>query len=221
MARLTDRQQLTLLVVPIVVVQVAGTVADAISPTLLTEEPLLLIALIPRNRFFVLVAPQVDFAPFFVVGMVRLLLTDPLFYVLGRRYGERALRWVEQRSGSPRTVQTAERWFRRAAYPIVAITPNNVICVLAGATRMPPVPFLVTNFGGTIVRLVLIWWVGSVFSEPLLDVVDFVGDYRWWFTGATVAIVVFSVWRGRRSGRSPIESVDEVEAELESDESAG
>ena len=218
MPRLTERQQLALLVVPIIAITIAATVADAISPTLLTEEPLLLIALIPRNRFFVLVAPQVDFAPFFVVGMVRLMLTDPLFYLVGRRYGDRAIRWAERRSGSPRSVRSAERWFRRASYPIVAIAPNNMICVLAGATGMPPVPFLITNFGGTVARMALIWWVGTVFSEPLLDVVDFVADYRWWFTGATVAIVAFSVWRGRRAGTSPIESLDEVEEELEPEE---
>jgi membrane protein DedA with SNARE-associated domain len=213
--RLTDRQQLALLIVPIVAITVASTVADAISPTLLDEEPLLLEALVPRNRVFVLVAPQVDFLPFFVIGMVRLMLTDPIFYTVGRRYGDRAIEWAEKRSGSPRTVRTAEQWFRRAAYPIVAIAPSNLICTLAGATGMPPVPFLITNFAGTVARMALIWWIGDVFSEPLLDVVDFIADYRWWFTGLTVLLVAWSVWQGRRSGTSPIETLEEAEAELE------
>lgn len=217
--RLTDRQRLALLVVPVVVIAVVSTVGDALSPTLVVAEPLLLTALVPRNRILVLVAPQVDFLPFFAIGMVRLMLTDPLFYLLGRRYGDRAIRWAERRSGSPASVRVAEAWFRRAAYPIVAITPNNIICVLAGATGMPPVPFLVANLGGTAVRMVLIWWIGDMFSEPLLDAVGFIGEYRWWFTGSTVLLVAWSLWRGRRSGTTPIESLDEAEAELEGDDS--
>ena len=110
-------------------------------------------------------------------------------------------------------MRAAEHWFRRAAYPIVAVAPSNIVCVLAGATGMRTIPFLVTNFGGTAVRMGLIWWIGDVFSEPLLDAVDFIARYRWWFTGVTVALVAWSVWRGRRTGTSPIETLDEAEAE--------
>jgi hypothetical protein len=62
--------------------------------------------------------------------------------------------------------------------------------------------------------MVLIWWLGDVFSEPLLDVVGFVGRYRWLFTTVTVLLVAGSVWRARRRGRSEIETVDEVADEL-------
>jgi len=61
---------------------------------------------------------------------------------------------------------------------------------------------------------VLIWWLGDVFSEPLLDVIDFVGRYRWMFTAGTVLLVAGSVWRARHRGRSEIETVDEVADEL-------
>lgn len=212
-----DRRRLALLVVPMVLIVTASTVGDALSPTLLADAPLLLVALVPRNRFLVLAAPQLDFVPFFAVGMVRLALTDPLFYLFGRWYGDRAIDWVEKRAGTPGSVRTLERWFRRAAYPVVAVAPNNIVCVLAGASHMPPGWFLLANLGGTALRMGLIWWLGDVFSEPLLDVVEFVNDNRWWFTALTVAIVVLSVWRGRRRGTSAIESVDEVERELEPD----
>jgi membrane protein DedA with SNARE-associated domain len=210
-----DRARLVVLVVPMVGITVAAWVGDALSPTLLAEEPLVLVALIPRNRFLVLTAPLVEFAPFFAVGMTRLLLTDPIFYLFGRWYGERGIEWAERRFGTPRSVRRLETWFRRAAYPVVVIAPNNIICVLAGAAGMPPLWFAVANFGGTALRLGLIWWLGDVFSEPLLDVVEFVSDYRWWFTGVTAAIVVLSIWRAKRAGRLPIEPIDEIEAELE------
>jgi membrane protein DedA with SNARE-associated domain len=197
-----------------VAVTAVAQVGDALAPTLLVEHPLLLVAMIPRTRYLVLTAPLVDVVPFFVVGLVRLVLTDPVFFAFGRRYGDVGIRWIERKSGSPRTVQTAERWFRKASHPIVAVAPNNLVCVLAGATGMRTAPFLVLNLGGTAVRMALVVWVGDVFSDQLLDVTDFVGRYRWWLTGISVSLVTISVWRARHTGRSEIETVGEVEAEL-------
>ena len=213
-SRLSSRATLTLLVVPMVAVTAVAQVGDALAPTLLVEHPLLLVAMIPRTRYLVLTAPLVDVVPFFVVGLVRLVLTDPVFFAFGRRYGDVGIRWIERKSGSPRTVQTAERWFRKASHPIVAVAPNNLVCVLAGATGMRTAPFLVLNLGGTAVRMALVVWVGDVFSDQLLDVTDFVGRYRWWLTGISVSLVTISVWRARHTGRSEIETVGEVEAEL-------
>src|SRR5262245_22203790 len=213
-----DRRRLALLVVPVACIAVVSSVGDAISPTLVVEEPLLLEALVPRNRYLVLVAPQLDFWPFFLVGMVRLMLTDPLFYLFGRWYGDSAITWTERRLGAPGSVRRLESWFRRAAYPIVAVAPNNIVCVLAGAAGMSVAGFLVANLGGTAVRMILIWWIGDVFSEPLLDVIDFVGRYRWILTAVTIVIVVASVVRARRAHRSEIETVDEVAADEEEHE---
>ena len=64
---LTDRQRISLLVVPTIIVAIAGSIGSALSPTLLVEAPLLLVALVPRNQVLVLVAPQLDFWPFFLV----------------------------------------------------------------------------------------------------------------------------------------------------------
>ena len=213
--RLDDRARLALLVVPIASIAVASSIGEAISPTLLVDAPLLLVALVPRNRYLVLAAPQLAFWPFFIVGMVRLTLTDPLFYLFGRRHGDAAIHWTERRVGAPGSVRRLEQGFRRAAYPVVAIAPNNLVCVLAGASGMSIGGFLLANLGGTAARMVLIWWLGSVFSEPLLDVVEFVSRYRWVLTAATVIVVAVSVWRARRSHRSDIETPEEVADELE------
>lgn len=213
-SRPSSRASLTLLVVPMVAVTAVAQVGDALAPTLLVEHPLLLVAMIPRTRYLVLTAPLVGVVPFFVVGLVRLVLTDPVFFAFGRRYGDVGIRWIERKSGSPRTVQTAERWFRKASHPIVAVAPNNLVCVLAGATGMRTAPFLVLNLGGTAARMALVVWIGDVFSDQLLDVTDFVGRYRWWLTGISVSLVTISVWRARHTGRSEIETVGEVEAEL-------
>jgi membrane protein DedA with SNARE-associated domain len=216
-----DRRRLAYLVVPMVAISAASYAGDALSPTLLVDAPLLLEALVPRNRVLVLVAPQLDFWPFFVVGLVRLALTDPLFYLFGRWYGDEAIEWTERRMRAPGAVRTLERWFRRAAYPIVAIAPNNLVCVLAGASGMSVLGFVIANLGGTALRMILIFWLGDVFSDPLLDVVDFIGRYRWYFTALTVVLVLASVWRARARGTSELETVDEVADELEELEELG
>jgi membrane protein DedA with SNARE-associated domain len=212
--RLNARTRLALLVVPIALIAIASSIGEAIAPTLLVDAPLLLVGLVPRNRYLVLAAPQLAFWPFFIVGMVRLTLTDPFFYVFGRNYGDAAIHWTERRVGAPGSVRRLEQWFRRAAYPIVAIAPNNLVCVLAGASGMSIRGFLLTNLGGTAARMVLIWFLGEVFSAPLLDVVEFVAEYRWILTVLTVLIVAVSVWRARRGHRSEIETPEEVAEEL-------
>jgi hypothetical protein len=107
--RPVDRRRLALLVVPVVVIAVVSSIGDALSPTLLVEAPLLLVLLVPRNRFLVLAAPLLEFWPFFLVGMIRLALTDPLFYLFGREYGDAAIAWTERRAGAPGSVRRLER----------------------------------------------------------------------------------------------------------------
>src|SRR5207253_10581042 len=82
------RRTLILLVTPIVILSTAGTIASAFIPALAAHHPLLLIALDSRNRMLVL-ARRVDLVPFMTVGILRRVLSDPLFYVLGFLSGDR------------------------------------------------------------------------------------------------------------------------------------
>jgi len=213
-----DRARMAVLAVPMVAATIVAQIGDAFAPTLLVEHPLLLVAMVARTRYLVLAAPLVDPVALFVVGFTRLLLTDPIFFVFGRRYGDRAIAWAERKSGSPRTVRTVERGFKKASGPIVAVAPNNLICVLAGATGMRVGPFLALNLGGTAVRLGLVLWLGDAFSDPLLEVIDFIARYRWWLTAGSIVIVAITLWRARRLGTTEIESPSEIARELEPQE---
>jgi membrane protein DedA with SNARE-associated domain len=222
-----ERWTIAVLLVPIVATSIASWVGEALSPTLLVNSPLLLVFLTPALRYVVFAAPQTDFVPFFVVVVIRLLLADPAFFVFGYRYGDAGIRWVEEKSGSPGALSWIERWFRRASYPLVAVMPSGLVCALSGAAGLSVPVFLVLNVVGTMVRVTLIWWLGDVFSEPLLDVVGFVARYQWWLTGATVVIVTsWLLWSGHR-GRLRIETpahveeeLEEFEAEIEAEEAA-
>ena len=215
-----SRRTLWLILTPIVALTITGIVADAIAPALIDKRPLLQMFLNPRNRYLVLASPQVDAVPFFVVGFIRLVLTDPLFYLLGYMYGDAALRWLERKMGEDREtgmIAMAERLFAKASYVVVLLMPNYWVCMLAGATGMRPRVFLPLNFIGTIGRLILIRIAGDVFEDELQSVLDFIAEYRWPLLGLSVAVVAFYVWRGRRRGSLEFETVGELEEELEAE----
>jgi membrane protein DedA with SNARE-associated domain len=214
-ARLSERTLLTIFLVPVTVLAVAGIVANAIFPTLVADAPSLVPALTTRADRLLLVAPLMPGEVFLSVALIRELIGDPLFYLFGRRYGDAGIRWIERRSGpDARWVRTVERMFRRAAYVVVAVWPINVVCLLAGATKMRPLAFFSLNLTGTIVRITLIFYLGDLLEDPLRDIASFITRYQWYLTPVTFLIVAVSLWRQGRRGRGPVESVGELQAEL-------
>ena len=218
-ARLSERTLLTLFLIPVSVLAIAGIVANAIFPTLVADAPSLVPALTTRADRLLLVAPLMPGEVFLSVALIRELIGDPLFYLFGRRYGDVGIRWIERRSGpDARWLRTVERMFRRAAYFVVAVWPINVVCLLAGATKMRPLAFFSLNLTGTIVRITLIFYLSDLLADPLRDIASFITRYQWYLTPITFVLVAVSLWRQGRRGRSPVETVDELEAELQTAE---
>ncbi len=208
-----------LIVAPILVLLVASYVGDALAPTLVNDHPLLLIALNARNRNLVLATNHIDTVPYYVVGTLRLLLSDPLFYLLGVFYGDAAVKWMERKAPTyGQLMRTLERFFAVAAYPLIFIAPNNYICLFAGAAGMPLVAFFVVNIAGTITRLYVLRVVGDVLDAPINRVLEFINDYRVPLLVVTVGIVVFTVWNEHRLGKGELEALthlDELEDAVE------
>jgi membrane protein DedA with SNARE-associated domain len=195
---------------------VAGYIGDALAPTLVDTRPVLLILLNPRIRNLVLVTNQLEAATFYLVGVIRLVLSDPLFYLVGFFYGDAAIRWTERRAPSyGELFRRLERFFGRASYPMVAIAPNSYVCLLAGAARMPLPIFFTLNIVGTIVRLYLIRRFGEAFDNPIDWVLDFIARYRIPLLIISVVLVLFSIWSERRQGETRVEALGKMEDELE------
>ncbi len=210
------RGRVAVFAVPMALLTVMGWVGDALAPTLLASAPLVLIALNPRMRNLALVSPSVSAGPFFAVAMARQVAGDPLFFWFGRRYGDAAVRWMERRMGpAAKPVLLLERLFARAAHPVTAIAPNNLVCIMGGATGMGWAAFLALNLGGTAARIAAIRAVGDAYSDPILDVTGWIGDHRVGLTLLSASIVGLIVWRSVRSGRGELETPDLLEAELE------
>jgi membrane protein DedA with SNARE-associated domain len=207
-----DRNGIILFAVPMGITTVLAWIGDAFAPTLLVSAPIVLIICNPRLRNLVLAAPTLGAVPFISVAIVRLVLTDPFFFWFGRRYGDVAIRWMERKLGpGAGIVLWLERFFARTSHVAVALVPNQWICLLAGATKMRVWVFAVLNVGGTVVRVTLIWWLGDVFSDPLLAANDWIGDHRLQLTIATFAIVMIGVWRSMRRGEPLVETPADLE----------
>src|SRR6476620_51581 len=167
-ARRPSRRTVTLIVTPIIILVICGWIGDASAAYLVDHHPVWLIALNARNRNLLLVTNYVDTFPYYFVGTLRLLLSDPLFYLLGYFYGDTAVAWMEKKAPTyGKLMRSAEKWFSVAAYPLVFFAPNNFICLFAGAAGMSIPVFLALNISGTIVRLYVLRVAGDVFSGPI------------------------------------------------------
>ena len=205
------RHTLKLLVAPIVVLIVISNVGDALAPKLVEDNPLLLIAMNARNRNLILTTNQLDAVSYYAVATVRLLLSDPLFFLIGYWYGDTAITWMEQRTKSFGTMlREWERWFTKAAYPLVFIAPNNVICLLAGGAGMRVSTFFALNVTGTIARLYLIRRLGETFERPIDAVLDFIARYRGPLLVVSITFFTFVMIRELRQGKEDIEALEEA-----------
>lgn len=213
-----SRRSLWLLLTPIVVLSVVGTFSDIFGAAIIKEHPLLQMFLNPRNRYLALAANNVDAVPFYVVGFLRLVLTDPLFYLLGVFYGDGALRWVEKKMGdSEGFIKMIEKGFAKASYPIVMIMPNYLVCVMAGASGMRLSVFVALNVTGTIARLVALRVFAATFSGPLDWFLKIITRYRWWIVGFSALVFGLQYLAKRRAGTSDIESPATMAAGLEAE----
>lgn len=207
---------------PILVVVAAGYVGNAIHPTLLNNHPLWLVALEPRNRYLLLVAEKVDFVPFLVVATLRRIVSDPLFYLLGYLYGDKGVRWMEQKMRDEAgLVRAFERWFAKAAPVMVFLFPGLIVCVLAGATRMSPVLFGAMNLIGTVTVVSLVYRFGDLLSPITGPVNRFYSNNGRLLTIVTILLTVLWIWDQRRRGKSDLTSIATIERQLEDDGAGG
>ncbi len=210
-----SRRTLILLVTPIIILSAAGTIASAFIPALAARHPLLLITLDARNRMLVL-AREVDPVWFFVVGFLRRTLSDPLFYILGMLYGDRAIRWLEKKGGGGALVTITEGWFQKASYLMVFLFPGAIVCALAGATKMKAWAFAACNVSGTITSLILIRIFSDAISSPVDAVVRFFDRHLVATTVVSVALVILSLFLNKVQGK-----LDPDLEELEDDTASG
>lgn len=225
-----SRRTLVLLIAPIVVLSAMGTIASAFTPALAAHHPLLLITLDARNRMLVL-ARNVALPQFVLVAVVRRMLSDPLFYLLGHYYGDGAIRWLEKKGGGGALVTFTEKLFAKAGYPMVFLFPGAIVCALAGATGMPPTGFVAANLAGTLTSVILVRKFSDVLASPVDAVLRFFDRHLVATTAVTVALVVLSLVLNRFQAKLELDELEkgtagqpgcsDVEQGVEADGEAG
>ena len=198
---------------------VLGTTANALTSPLLKSHPLLLIAGEARNRNLLLTANLVDPVPFVVVGVLRRMLTDPLFFLLGHFYGDRSVAWIQRRLGGAEVLaRITEDGFRRFSGLMVFLFPGALVCVLAGASRMRVRTFLLLNFTGTVAVVLLLRVFAHTIEGPIEAVQRFNDHNFKWLTAVGIVGVLGWVLLQRKQGSPEYESVTDIERQLEGDE---
>lgn len=195
---------------------VLGWVGDALWASLVDRHPLTLILLNAKPRYLVLTVNELDAWTYYVVGTTRLLITKPLVWLVGAWYGTRAVRWAEGRS--PRggaLLRWVERHFGRWGWAVIAVTSNNVVCLVAGATGFPLGWFMVLATTGTVARLWMFSVVGDIFSRQIDSIIGFVGDHRAPIVAASIAVVLVGLWWQHRSGGSELDELADLEHAVE------
>jgi len=210
-----SRRAVMLVGFPLAALVVMSNVGDALAPTLVDTHPAWLIALNARNRNLALVSNYLDAWTFYGIGIVRLLISDPLFFLLGYWYGDAAVKWMERRTKTwGQILRQFEGWFGKAAYPIIFIAPNNIFCLFAGASGMPVRAFVALNVSGTVFRLWLIRRFGEAFESPIDDFVGWIGDNRLILTAISVGTVLALVVLEARRGETEVTALTHLDDEL-------
>ena len=215
------RWALPVLLTGVGILLVAANVGNLFYAPLVKQHPALLLSLNSTNRVLVGVTNQLDPVTYYGIGFVRLLVADPLFYLLGLFYGDAALRWIERKMGDgAASIIWFEKAFKKARYPIVLIAPNNPVCLLAGATGMRVPVFLALNATGTIGRLFLARLFGKAFTAPISAVTGFLDRYRWYILAVSLALFALQSALKKKAGQAPggLGALTELTEEIDASE---
>lgn len=119
----------------------ADAIGAALSPYLLVEQPLALLALNADDRHVVLLAGRVELPWIFAVAIPRRLLSAIAAYGFGACYGRAAVGWAERRYARvAKIARWIERLLARVGAPLLVLVPGYTLGVLSGASgsiRLP------------------------------------------------------------------------------------
>ena len=192
-----DRRIIRLCLGVLATLGAASMAGVAFSLYLIEAAPLLLIALSPLARHFVLVAPSVDPVAYLAIGITRRMLFFTACFYLGRSLGPVGLVWLEARARRfAGGVRWLERLFRRGGHVVVLLMAGPMTSTLAGIAGMRIAPFLLLASLSLFYRLVLVYLFADVFREPIEAFLAWLEEYQ--LPGTIALITGIVIWRGGR-----------------------
>jgi membrane protein DedA with SNARE-associated domain len=170
--------------------------AAAGAPWLATHHPLLLAAVDPTDKAVIL-ALKVSLIALFPLAVIRRLLGQGLYFLIGRRLGPEAKSWLHTH-GAGGVLARVERALGRWSYPIVFLAPRDVVCLLAGDMGMGWAPFLIIAGLRDCAAVLLLRELSLAFARQVDDVLGFLNAYALPATLVAVGLVALQVLAQRR-----------------------
>jgi hypothetical protein len=184
---------------------ICSNVANVVWSKWAHSNPAGLLALSSRQRYLVLaVAGGISPVAYAVIATARLAAAFVVCHLIGRAYHDQALVWTTRYLGqTPESIAAMQRGFTTAELFLVPFfAGSNIVAVLSGIHRTPPVRLAVLLGVGIAARLALMWWLAKSFEDQLLDILSFLQRYQWWAIGISLLLVVVVNVRNLRRGRS-------------------
>lgn len=172
-----------------------GFAATAATPVLATRWPAGLL-LLDTNIRNLMLARRVPLASYLALGLSRRMLGATVMYLLGRWYGDGALRWFERHVGP--SVRKGERFARLFGAPWILLWPGPIPCVTTGAVGLPGVQFLAAALVNSVALALLCRYAGDQFSSQLDAVVAFLRVHLAETTALAIAFSIASALRTYR-----------------------
>lgn len=183
---------------------VCSNIASATWAALDNEHPAKLLMLSARNRFLVVTVPSgISPLTWSLLAFARLGASALVCHLVGRAYGDRALRWFWKFMGMPQEqVAKFEQSFAKAEWVVIPFfVGSNIVWVLTGAARTTWKRLVPLFAIGLAARLALLWWLAKQFEEEVRSAMRWVDRYQFWVIGASIAIVMIVNLRNFRPRR--------------------
>lgn len=178
------------------------TQLSSIITSLAKDHPLLLISMSARNRNIVLTAPSLPVWQWMLAAGLRLAASAIVCHMIGRCYGDRALKWFWRFLGMPQEqVAKFEQSVAKAEWFVVPFfVGSNIVWALTGAAETTWKRLVPMFAVGIVVRFLLLWWLSEVFRDQLLKITNWMSDNQLWLIGVSLVVVVLVNARNFRKG---------------------
>jgi membrane-associated protein len=140
-----------------------------------------------------------------VAAVPALIMFDWVFWLAGRRWGDRAVHMLLGRGGKrDRQIRRLEAVMRRLGPAAVLLgyflpLPTALIDAAAGWIGMRLRTFLILDVLGALLWTGMLAGLGYAIGQPAVDVAHAVGRYALWLTLAVIALIVVKQTRDARA----------------------
>ncbi len=172
---------------------ICTNIANAVWARWINDDPEFVLLLSSRNRYLALALTSgVSLFAYAAIALFRIGIAFVVCHMIGRAYAGEAIGWFKRYLGfNDEAERSFDRGFEKAEWALIPFfAGSNIVAVLSGVRRTPFPKLIGLLTVGIAGRLLLMWWLARTFEDQLLDFLDLVARYQWWFLGGSILIVV-------------------------------